>query len=212
MREEHILDDQLLKMNGLSLEILDFLSYESQLGISLKKNLHHFDKDLLIQELIAMTEWLDEQEILADIALDYRIKSIDSLLNKYDRYYPDHQTRKVFNDILGFRAFCDKYDGLLNNKSVLFRVADMSKGKAVDDGYRGVHVYYQKSGKHYPIEIQFNTLYDRQLNNWLHDYLYKKEYSNLVGKMMREKYESGLIKNDDEFKEVFENVLSCCKG
>ena len=63
MREEHILDDQLLKMNGLSLEILDFLSYESQLGISLKKNLHHFDKDLLIQELIAMTEWLDEQEI-----------------------------------------------------------------------------------------------------------------------------------------------------
>lgn len=212
MREEHILDDQLLKMNGLSLEILDFLSYESQLGISLKKNLHHFDKDLLIQELIAMTEWLDEQEILADIALDYRIKSIDSILNKYDRYYPDHQTRKVFNDILGFRAFCDKYDGLLNNKSVLFRVADMSKGKAVDDGYRGVHVYYQKSGKHYPIEIQFNTLYDRQLNNWLHDYLYKKEYSNLVGKMMREKYESGLIKNDDEFKEVFENVLSCCKG
>ena len=119
-------------MNGLSLEILDLLSYESQLGISLKKNLHHFDKDLLIQELIAMTEWLDEQEILADIALDYRIKSIDSLLNKYDRYYLDHQTRKVFNDILGFRAFCDKYDGLLNNKSVFFRVADMSKGKAVE--------------------------------------------------------------------------------
>ena len=29
---------------------------------------------------------------------------------------------------------------------------------------------------------------------------------------MREKDESGLIKNDDEFKEVFENVLSCCKG
>ena len=59
-----------------------------------------------------------------------------------DRYYPDHQTRKVFNDILGFRAFV----------------------------------------------------------------------TNLVGKTMREKYESGLIKNDVEFKEVFENVLSCCKG
>ena len=42
--------------------------------------------------------------------------------------------------------------------------------------------------------------------------LYKKEYSNLVGKTMREKYESGLIKNDVEFKEVFKNVLSCCKG
>ena len=39
------------------------------------------------------------------------------------------------------------------------RIADMSNGKAADDGYRGVHAYYQKSGKHYPIEIQFNTLF-----------------------------------------------------
>ena len=31
----------------------------------------------------------------------------------------------------------------------------MSKGKSNDDGYRGVHVYYQKDNKHYPIEIQF---------------------------------------------------------
>ena len=45
----------------------------------------------------------------------------------------------------------------------------MSKGKSNDDGYRGVHVYYQKDNKHYPIEIQFNTYSDRQLNDWLHD-------------------------------------------
>ena len=91
-------------MNGLSVGILDALSFESHLGIPLKKNLHYFDKDLLIAELISMTEWLDEQEILSNIALDYRVKSLDSILLKYDRYYPDHQTRKVFNDILGFRA------------------------------------------------------------------------------------------------------------
>ena len=34
-------------------------------------------KDLLIAELISMTEWLDEQEILSNIALDYRVKSLD---------------------------------------------------------------------------------------------------------------------------------------
>ena len=51
-------------MNGLSVGILDALSFESHLGIPLKKNLHYFDKDLLIAELISMTEWLDEQEIL----------------------------------------------------------------------------------------------------------------------------------------------------
>ena len=52
-----------------------------------------------LAELISMTEWLDEQEILSNIALDYRVKSLDSILLKYDRYYPNHQTRKVFNDI-----------------------------------------------------------------------------------------------------------------
>lgn len=33
----------------------------------------------------------------------------------------------------------------------------MSHGKANDDGYRGVHVYYQLDNFHYPIEIQYNT-------------------------------------------------------
>ena len=205
------MNEQMLKMNGLSLQILDSLSYESQLGLSLKKNLHYFNKNMLISELIDMTERLDEQEILSDIALDYRIKSLDSIIMKYDRYYPDHQTRKVFNDILGFRGFCDNYEQLKNFKSMSFRIADMTKGKAIDDGYRGVHVYYQKSSKHYPIEIQFNTLYDRQLNNWLHDYLYKKEYPIEIGKIMRDKYEKGFIRSKNDFEEALKNVLSDCE-
>ena len=207
MREGVFMNEQLLKMNGLSVKILDMLSFESHLRIPLKKNLHYFDKDSLIEELMEMTEWLDEQELLSEIALDYRIKSLDSILMKYERYYPDHQTRKVFNDILGFRAFCDSYEQILEEKSPQFRIADMTKGKSVDDGYRGVHVYYQKSGRHYPIEIQFNTLFDRQLNNWLHDYLYKKNYPIETGKIMRDKYESGFIRNENEFKEVLNNVL-----
>ena len=113
-----LVDEQLLKMNGLSVKILDALSFESHLESPLKKNLHYFDKDLLIDELVTMTEWLDEQEILSGIALDYRIKSLDSILLKYNRYYPDHQTRKVFNDILGFRAFCDSYDQILKEKTI----------------------------------------------------------------------------------------------
>ena len=48
------MNEQLLKMNGLSVEILNALSFESHLGISLKKNLHYFDKDLLIAELMTM--------------------------------------------------------------------------------------------------------------------------------------------------------------
>lgn len=205
------MSNNILELNGLSVKILEKLSYESKLGMSIKKNLHYFDKEKLMKELFDMAEWYDEQFILEEVALDYRIKSMESILSKYDRYYPSSQVRKVFNDILGFRAFCDSYDSVLNLDKDKFRIADMSTGKAKDDGYRGVHVYFQKNSKCYPIEIQFNTLYDRQLNNWLHDYLYKKSYPDNVGVKLRNKYEAGDIRNEKEFKEELKNVLFSCK-
>lgn len=87
----------------------------------------------------------------------------------------------------------------------------MSKGKAHDDGYHGVHVYFQLSNFHYPIEIQYNTYYDRQLNNWLHKYVYKKNYDGSVGCSLRNAYENGIIKSEKEFKEVLNHVLFNCK-
>ena len=205
------MDNNILELNGLSIEILEQLSYESKLGISLKKNLHYFAKGDLIKELVDMAEWYDGQIILEDVALDYRIKSFESIVSKYERYYPDAQTRKVLNDILGFRAFCDSYDAVLKLSREKFRIADMSNGKAHDDGYRGVHVYFQRKSTCYPIEIQFNTLYDRQLNNWLHDYLYKKSYPDEVGKTLRKMYEAGEIRNENQFEEALKNVLSNCQ-
>ena len=35
----------ILERDGLTLELLKQLSYKSELGINLKKNLHYFDKD-----------------------------------------------------------------------------------------------------------------------------------------------------------------------
>ena len=199
--------DDFLQFYGLSIEILNELSFESKLSISLKSNLHYFDKVALFNELQQYCNLLDENEVLSELILDYRIKSLDSINNKYDRYYPDHQTRKVFNDVLGFRALCDNYYDILNIKDDRFRIADMSAGKAVDDGYRGVHLYFQKNSRCYPIEIQFNTYYDRQLNDWLHEYVYKRDYSNDVGCKIRARYEIGEIKNIDEFKEVLEQCV-----
>lgn len=202
--------DSILEVNGLSVEILEQLSYPSSLGISLKKTLRHVDKEALLQEMETMADWLDEQTLLSEIALDYRIKSISSISQKYERYInSSRHLSQVFNDVLGFRAFCDSYEDVLAMQSDWFSVADLSNGKADDDGYRGVHLYFQKDNFHYPIEIQFNTLYDRQLNNWLHDYLYKKQqFSNTVGKEMRQRYENGLIRNEKQFQEVLNDVLS----
>ena len=201
------MEQDVLVLNGLSKDILDKLSYKSNLGISLKRNLHYFNKEDVMNEMICFVNWLKNQPLLEDIPIDFRIKSIESISSKFDRYYPDHQLRKVFDDILGFRAFCDSYDDVLKLDFPNIRIADMTKGKANDDGYRGVHVYYQRDPNYYPIEIQFNTLYDRQLNNWLHDYVYKKNYPLSIGKELRKQYENGKIKNLEEFEEVLQNVL-----
>ncbi len=201
--------DGMLRKDGLSVERLEALSYKSQLGINLKKNLHYFDREKLLEELGTVNHWYDTHEFLRDITIDFRVKSMQSIELKYERYYPDHQLRKVFDDLLGFRCLCDSYEDVFRLSDFdKIRVADMSNGKAQDDGYRGVHVYYQKSGIHYPIEIQYNTYYDRQLNNWLHKYLYKKDYPNTVGCVMREYYETGNVRTEADFKEVLESVLS----
>ena len=42
----------ILQRDGLTIELLARLSYKSELGINLKKNLHYFEKDALVEELI----------------------------------------------------------------------------------------------------------------------------------------------------------------
>lgn len=164
----------ILERNGLSGNLLSSLSYNNELGISLKKNLHYFDLDLLLDELIRACEWYECQPVLVDLPVDSRIKSLQSIEPKLDRYWPDHQVRKVFNDLLGFRSIADSYESVLSLGGSDFKVVNLSIGKAMDDGCRGVHLYYVREARCYPIELQYNTFFDGQLNNWLHKYLYKK--------------------------------------
>lgn len=198
----------LLETNGLSIEILSRLSYKSTLGKSLKNNLNAFEKEELIQDALAAADWFDANTVLEDVALDYRVKSEESIRSKYDRYYPDRPVMKVFNDLLGFRTLCTSYDEVLSLDIPQIKAVDMSCGKARDDGYRGVHVYYKEDNFHYPIEIQFNTFLDRQLNDWLHDYVYKKSYPATVGQELRRMYEQGQFTNLNAFEEALKYVLS----
>ena len=64
----------ILQRDGLTIELLASLSYRSALGLNLKKNLHYFDKDMLIAEINQVNAWYDEFEELHELALDYRIK------------------------------------------------------------------------------------------------------------------------------------------
>lgn len=81
----------------------------------------------------------------------------------------------------------------------------MRNGKVKDDGYRGIHLYYQRSNR------QVNSKEDRKLNDWLHIYLYKHTNDNSIGVCLRKKYEGNEIKSEEDFKEVLKYVLSDSK-
>lgn len=202
--------EAILRRDGLSFEILSSLSYKSELGISLKKNLHYFNRDELLDELNRVRKWYTSLGVLADLPVDYRIKSAQSISFKYDHYYPDHQVRKVFNDLLGFRSMVDSYEDILEVDEECLKVVDMSQGKSVDDGYRGVHVYFTRKPGYYPVEIQYNTYYDRQINNWLHKHVYKRFDNPDIGLELRLAYERGCIHSEGDFVRRLDDVLSGC--
>ncbi|EGT3815343.1 hypothetical protein [Clostridioides difficile] len=192
---------------GITENILDELSYESKLGKSLKNTLRKFNKDDIFKEIRNISRYLNTRKIDFKFPVSYRIKSYHSCLIKYDKYYPNMELNKCFNDLLGIRIIVDSYYELFEQDLSSFRLADMRTGKANDDGYRGVHLYYQKSNFHYPIELQINTKVDRQINDLLHMYIYKHTKNNLIGKEVRKLFDEGNFKNIEEFKGVIEDVL-----
>ncbi|EQJ94826.1 hypothetical protein ACPMCT_17095 [Clostridioides difficile] len=192
---------------GITSNILDELSYESKLGKSLKNTLRKFNKDDIFKEIRNISRYLNSRKIDFKFPVSYRIKSYHSCLIKYDKYYPNMELNKCFNDLLGIRIIVDSYYELFEQDLSSFRLADMRTGKANDDGYRGVHLYYQKSNFHYPIELQINTKVDRQINDLLHMYIYKHTKNNLIGKEVRGLFDEGNFKNIQEFKGVIEDVL-----
>ncbi len=189
--------------------LLEERSYQTQLGKNLKNTLRKFDKNELLEELNnVMVFYIDMGEELKLLGYKFRVKSLHSCYLKYGKYYPSTEVEKAFNDILGIRIIVSSYsvcDNIEYPSNV--RIADMRNGKVKDDGYRGIHVYYQKSHFHYPIEIQFMTEFDRQFNEWLHEFLYKYNKNNEVGIKLREMYENGLIVTEQQFRK---EMLKLC--
>ena len=103
--------------------------------------------------------------------------------------------KQCFNDVLGFRLKMDEYPV---NYPEYFRVVDLRQGKKVDDGYRAMHLYYQRDNLAYPIEIQLWCGADYYFNVWSHQHLYKYKDPEL-GKLLYKEYQSGQIKSENDF-------------
>lgn len=186
------------------IKMLDNLSFKTELDKNLKNTLRKFDKNDLINEIEKYIDYINDNIDLLQ-GYNYRVKSIQSILLKYDKFYPNKEVYGCFNDILGIRVKVNNYSDI-NLHSDLIRHVDMTNGKKNDDGYRGYHIYYQKSKYHYPIEVQFFTEKDFIFNMWLHKYVYKYKDNN-IGIKLRKNYDNNRIKNEHEFKEEINNVF-----
>lgn len=196
------------ELYGITEYLLQELSYQSRLDRSLKNTLRKFNKNDLINEILDIKEFYESTHLLDDVRFSYIVKSLQSCMLKYDKYYPNIEVGKCYNDLLGIRIIVSDYNEILNQDLSIFRVDDMRNGKVKDDGYRGIHLYYQRNNRHYPIEIQVNSKKDRKLNDWLHIYMYKHARDNSIGVWLRKEYEDNEIKSEEDFKEVLKYVLS----
>ncbi len=184
-------------------EILDELSYSSTLGQSLKQiSLRKTPIETIIQDIGRYrANYVDV--LIQENLIGSRFKSDDSIYRKYEKTIKQNGGfKQCFNDVLGFRLRMEEYP---TEFPEYFRVVDLRRGKQIDDGYRAIHLYYQRDNKAYPIEIQLWCGKDYQFNVWSHRHVYK--YSDAeTGRNMYQLYCDGHITDETEFLKRLEEV------
>ena len=177
-------------------EALDQLSYRSTLGQSLKQiSLRKTPLALILDDIAKYrSSYIDV--LVQENLIGSRFKSEDSILRKYKKtLQAGGGFKQCFNDVLGFRLHFDEYP---EDYPDYFRVVDLRKGKLVDDGYRAVHLYYQRDHLAYPIEVQLWCGADYLFNLWSHQHIYKYK-SPEVGKQLYLEFCGGAIRSEQDF-------------
>lgn len=187
----------------ISKSILDKLSYTSTLGRSLKQiSLSKTPLDNILDDISKYRAgYMDI--LIQENLIGSRFKSEDSIYRKYNKTIrAGGGFKQCFNDVLGFRLHFDEYP---TEFPVYFRVVDLRRGKQIDDGYRAIHLYYQRDNMAYPIEVQLWCGKDYQFNIWSHRWAYKYENPKL-GEHLYDLYMQGKIESEDQFITMLKKV------
>lgn len=189
----------------ISKDALDLLSYRSTLGQSLKQiHLSRTPIEVILEDIAKYREAYIETFVQENL-IGSRFKSDDSILRKYEKVLrTGGGFKQCFNDVLGFRLKFDEYPTEFPD---YFRVVDLRQGKQVDDGYRAIHLYYQRDSWSYPIEVQLWCGRDFCFNIWSHQYAYKYS-SETIGLHMRELFDAGDIQTEQAFKNKLKELTS----
>lgn len=189
----------------ISKDALDLLSYRSMLGQSLKQiHLSRTPIEVILEDIAKYRESYIETFVQENL-IGSRFKSDDSILRKHEKVLrTGGGFKQCFNDVLGFRLKFDEYPTEFPD---YFRVVDLRQGKQVDDGYRAIHLYYQRDSWSYPIEVQLWCGRDFCFNIWSHQYAYKYS-SETIGLHMRELFDAGDIQTEQAFKNKLKELTS----
>ena len=181
----------------LSENILKEISYTSTLPQSLKTiSLRKTPLELILADIKEYRKIFTNTVITQNNLIGSRFKSNDSILIKYEKTLrTGGGFKQCFNDILGFRLKFDEYP---KDFPPYFRVVDLRNGKQIDDGYRAIHLYYQRDSHSYPIEVQLWCGNDYLFNLWSHKYVYKYSAPE-NGKLLYELYTKGNIRTEEDF-------------
>lgn len=187
----------------ISKEILDMLSYRSSLGQSLKQiSLRETPLERILDDIAKYrSSYIDV--LVQENLIGSRFKSEDSILRKYEKTLrTGGGFKQCFNDVLGFRLWFGEYPDTFPD---YFRVVDLRQGKKIDDGYRAIHLYYQRNNLAYPIEVQQWCGKDYLFNLWSHRHVYKYQAPE-VGQMLYREYSGGLIQTEQDFLSRLRNL------
>ena len=77
--------EDILKKDGLSFALLRKLSFRTRLEENLAQAISCLDEAFLTEELKNIVVWYDSSDILSGLPIDYRIKSLQAILRKYQR-------------------------------------------------------------------------------------------------------------------------------
>ena len=188
----------------LSEDILKEISYTSTLPQSLKTlSLRKTPLDLILADIENYRDIYSDKVVFQSNIIGSRFKSEDSILKKYQKTLcTNGGFKQCFNDVLGFRLHFRHYPEKFPS---YFRVVDLRNGKQIDDGYRAIHLYFQRDSHSYPIEVQLWCEEDYLFNLWSHMYVYKY-FTSDIGKRLYDLYITKEITNENEFLEKYHSL------
>ncbi len=184
----------------LSKDVLDEISYTSKFTQSLKTiSLRKTPFNDILDDIEVYRNKFALKLVTQENIIGSRFKSEDSIIRKYEKTLrTGGGFKQCFNDILGFRLHFNEYPDLFPD---YFRVVDLRNGKQIDDGYRAIHLYYQRDNHSYPIEVQLWCGKDYQFNIWSHKWIYKYLEPD-IGKKLYNYYKCGELKSEEEFVKI----------